>query len=176
MDSLLARARDGDIDAEQEILRRLSVRFRALATRRIGADEAEDIVQEACLAVLRKYKTESFTKGFVAWAYGVLKMEMRSYVRKRSDRTARVDSRPRVDELATPSPKEVDYDLKRRLIACLRLIIKRHQSYARVLNLIHQGYKSDEVCHRLRIKPNNFYVILSRGRQLMRTCLERGAV
>lgn len=176
MDSLLARAMDGDRDAEQEILRFLSVRFRAFATRRLGADEAEDVVQEACLAVLRKYKTETFTRGFRAWAYGVLKMEIKSHLRIKSHMAERFDSGVETDEVVVPLRKDVDYQLKMRLADCLRIITKRRRSYARVLNLIHQGYKSDEICRRLGIKPNNFYVILSRGRQMMKTCLERGTI
>ena len=49
-------------------------------------------------------------------------------------------------------------------------------SLYREKNLIQQGYKSDEICRKLRVTPNNFYVILSRGRQLMKMCLEEGSI
>ncbi len=176
MDSLLSRARDGDSTAEKELFEYLLVRFRAFATHRMREDEAEDVAQEACLVVLRKYKTETFTTGFKAWAYGVMKMEIKSHLRTRQSRAAKLDYGSDYDQAVNGSSSEVDLDLRIRLSDCLRKIVKRNRSYARVLNLIHQGYGCDEICQKLRIRPNNFYVILSRGRQLMRVCLKRGSV
>ncbi|NIO21904.1 MAG: hypothetical protein GTN76_14535, partial [Candidatus Aenigmarchaeota archaeon] len=80
MDELLSKAREGDEKAERELFQYLFVRFKALAKRRIGEGEAEDIAQEACLTVLEKYKTQTFTKGFETWAYGVLKMKIGNYM------------------------------------------------------------------------------------------------
>jgi RNA polymerase sigma factor (sigma-70 family) len=176
VDDLIRRARDGDEKAEKELFQYLLVRFRAFASRRVGDDEADDVAQNACLAVLKKYRTETFTKGFQPWAYGVLKMEVRSYIRTRSDRASRLDYRSDTEQMVRTPSVEGGYDLKVRLSNCLRKIVQRSRSYARVLNLIHQGFKSDEVCKRLSITPNNFYVILSRGRQMMKVCLKKGTV
>jgi RNA polymerase sigma factor (sigma-70 family) len=176
MQSLLTKARNGDEKAEKELFQHLLVRFRSFATRAIGGEEADDVAQDACMAVLRKYKTATFSKGFAPWAYGVLKMEIRSHihVRKRKPRTLTRDFE--TGHSAVQSTSQPDYDLKRRLIDCLRQITKHNRTYARVLNFVHQGYGRKEVCERLQIKPNNFYVILSRGRRLMRTCLRGGSI
>jgi RNA polymerase sigma factor (sigma-70 family) len=176
MNSLLIRARNGDSDAEKQLFQHLFVRFRAFATHRMREEEAEDVAQEACLAVLRKYKTETFTTGFNAWAYGVLKMEVRAHIRTQTSRTSRLDSKLETDQIAATSSTEAGYTLKMKLAHCLRKIIRHNRSYARVLNFIHQGYRSDEICRRLGVKPNNFYVILSRGRKLMKTCLSKGRI
>ena len=176
MDDLLARAAGGDEQAERELFQYLFVRFRTLAKRRIGEGEAEDIAQEACLTVLQKYKSEKFTKGFEAWAYGVLKMKIGNYMQGlmvKQKRLTREEEAERTTKVATAEPY---YHLKRKLMECLKQLIKPNQLYARVLNFVHQGYKTDEICRRLRIKSNNFYVILSRGRRLLKTCLETGRV
>ena len=176
MDELLSRAREGDRKAEKELFQYLFVRFKTFAKRRIGEGEAEDIAQEACLTVLQKYKAETFTKGFEAWAYGVLKMKIGNYMqglRPRQKGLAPESEADQTQKFASPAP---DYDLKRKLIDCLKQLIKRNRLYARVLNFIYQGYKADEICQKLRIKVNNFYVILNRGRRLLRTCLETGRI
>lgn len=176
MDRLLIRAKQGNEKAEKELFQCLLVRFKALAKRRIGKGEAEDIAQEACLTVLQKYKTETFTKGFEAWAYGVLRMKIGNYMQGLMKKQKEMTSELEADQTQKFTSTEPDYDLKRKLIDCLKKIIKRNRLYARVLNFIHQGYKSDEICQRLRIKANNFYVILNRGRRLLKTCLETGMV
>ncbi|MFH1891550.1 MAG: RNA polymerase sigma factor [Candidatus Zixiibacteriota bacterium] len=176
MDNRLVKALNGDEGAERELFQYLSVRFRVFAKRRVREDEVEDIAQQACLAVLRKYKTEKFTRDFEAWAYGVLKMEIKSHIRIRSDREKKLVFIPATDQIAEISSLEPDSDLKMRLIDCLRLITKHSRSYARVLNFINQGYKTDEICQRLRTNPGNFYVILSRGRRLLRMCIEKGRI
>lgn len=173
MDKLLARAREGDGKAEKELFEYLFVRFKALAKRRIGEGEAEDIAQEACLTVLQKYKTETFTKGFEAWAYRILRNKIGNYIQKINKEKDFV--RERELEKPKPNPRPEWYvELKRRLIDCLKQIMKRNRLYARVLNPIHQGYKTDEICQRLQIKPNHLYVILNRARRMLRTCLEKG--
>ena len=176
MDKLLARAKEGDGKAEKELFQYLFVRFKTFSKRRIGEGEAEDIAQEACLTVLQKYKTETFTKGFGAWAYGVLKMKIGNYMQGLLVKQKSFVPESEADQTQKFASPEPDYDLKGKLIDCLKQIIKRNPLYARVLNFIHQGYKTDEICQRLRIKSNNFYVVLNRGRRLLRTCLETGTI
>lgn len=176
MDRLLARAKKGDKKAEKELFRYLFVRFKTLAKRRIGEGEAEDIAQEACLTVLQKYKTETFTTGFQAWAYGVLKMKIGNYMQGLMPKEKNLVPESEANQaLNTPTP-EPEYELKRKLVDCLKQIIKRNRLYARALNFIHQGFKSNEICQRLKIKPNNFYVILNRGRRMLETCLDIGRI
>lgn len=176
MEKLLIKARKGDEKAERELFQYLFVRFKTLAKRRIGKGEAEDIAQEACLTVLQKYKTETFTKGLEAWAYGVLKMKIGNYMQGLMVKQKDLAPESEADRTTRVSSPEPDYDLKRKLIDCLKRIIKRNPLYARALNFVHQGYKADEISQKLQIRPNNFYVILNRGRRLLRTCLETGAI
>jgi RNA polymerase sigma factor (sigma-70 family) len=176
MNELLAKAKSGDKKAEKELFQYLFVRFKSLAKRRIGEGEGEDIAQEACLTVLQKYKTETFTKGFEAWAYGVLKMKIGNYMQGQMVKQKSLAPESEADQIEKISSPEPDYALKRKLIDCLKQLAKFNRLYIRVLNFIHQGYKTDEICQRLRIKANNFYVLLNRGRRHLRTCLETGRI
>ena len=172
----MIKAREGDEKAERELFQYLFVRFSALAKRRIGKGEAEDVAQEACLTVLQKYKTETFTKGFEPWAYGVLKMKIGNYMQGLMVKQKGLAPESEADRATSASSPAPNYDLKRKLIHCLKQIIKRNRLYARALNLIHQGYQAYEISQRLRVRPNNLYVILNRGRRLLKTCLETGAI
>jgi DNA-directed RNA polymerase specialized sigma24 family protein len=79
--SLLKRALAGDQGAEAELFQTLSLRFTAIAKRRIREKEAaEDIAQDACATILHKYKSESFTVSFAAWAFGVLWMKIGNHL------------------------------------------------------------------------------------------------
>jgi RNA polymerase sigma-70 factor (ECF subfamily) len=176
MDELLAKVKNGDRRAEQQIFQILLVRFELLAKRRVrNEDSARDIAQDACTTVLEKYKTEEFTTGFEAWAYGVLRMKIGNHIQKMNAEREKMSIKFDI-ELAPGPSAHIDSDLKMRLLVCLKEILEVNSKYARVLNLTYQGYKTDEICQRLGILAGNFYVTLNRGRSLLRHCLEKGEV
>lgn len=168
----LARARQGDPDAEQHLFHHLSVRFRLLTARRIRDPQAaEDVAQEACVTVLRKYREETFRVSFEAWAWGVVNMHIKNHLHRMSVRRERnVEERVRDREAASV----VDPEVHRRLLDCLRKVSRVNRRYARILNLIHQGYSTDEICRRLEMNRNSLYVTLHRARNLLRRCLDSG--
>ena len=170
LNQLLTRAKAGDKMAEEELFRYLSVRFLALAKRRVGEGVAEDIAQEACVTVLEMYKTKEYPKGFAAWAYKILRNKIGNYLRNKND----MQRGPYIEHVVNTSTVKTDCDLKRMLIRCFKQLVKRNRTYARALNLVHQGYKTEEICTKLRITPNHLYVILNRGRLLLGSCLQRG--
>jgi len=175
LEQLFERARSGDQSAERDLYDHLFVRFTTIAKRRIGED-AEDIAQDACLTVLQKYRDETYYKGFEPWAHGVLRMKIGNYLRgpmrKKKAQIGEYD-----DQFpGAGAQKPFDPTLRQDLLSCLRKIIKRNVTYARVLNLSHLGYKTEDVCQRLGITPNNAYVILNRGRRMLKKCLSSGVV
>jgi len=175
MKDILARAINGDKSAESRLFELLIVRFELLAKRRIENEEdARDVTQEACVTVQQKYRTVDFEAGFFEWAFGVLRMKIGNYYQARRARkqTMVIDT----DVTGDCPPNQGCVDLKLRLLACLRKVLAKRPEYARALNLIHQGYKAAEICDRLRVEPDHFYVILFRSRSLMRLCLEKGEV
>lgn len=176
MDQLFAKAKEGDTQAEKELFQLLFVRFTTLAKRRIGKGEAEDIAQEACVTVLEKYKTETFTKGFTAWAYGVLRMKIGNYMQGRMLKEKSMVPATDFDQAEHSLSTKPDYDLKLKLIDCLGKLFKMNRRHAQLLDFFYQGYTTDEICRKIKIKPNNFYVILNRVRQMLKTCLETGTI
>ena len=173
MNHLLLQARKGDKIAEKQLFECLRVRFRHFAGRIIrDKDAVEDVVQEACVTVLEKYKTTTFPKGFSAWAYGVLNMKIRKYLERTAVSQKRSVPESMANNLKVMPSVLSDPDLKRRLIECLKRILEVNRRYARALNLSYLGYEVDEMCQRLNVNPNNLYVILNRGRSMLKDCLQ----
>jgi RNA polymerase sigma factor (sigma-70 family) len=154
----------------------LFVRFQHFVKRRIGIEDAEDLAQEACLTILQKYKTETFKIGFEAWAYGVLKMKIGNYIQGPLKKQKRLVAEPETRTFMKSEPRASLSDLKRQLLGCLKKIIKVNPTYARALNFVHQGFKTGEICRKLGVTTNHFYVILKRGRHMLETCLKTGRV
>ena len=171
MEQLFEQARNGDRQAEQEIFTKLLVRFRYLAKRRIGEADSEDIAQEACVTVLEKYKTESITVGFAPWAFGVLKMKIGNHLqrsKRRRDKEAAFD-----ESLHSKGPGPAAPNFRRHLIECITEVSRSFPRYARILNLNHLGFRTAEICDRLNITDNHYYVSLNRGRAILKECLRR---
>lgn len=173
LEDLFKRARDGDRRAEGELFRELYVRFVRLAGHRLGRDEAEDAAQRACITIHQKYRSEAITVSYSAWAYGVFRNTAVREMEKGSRQRARHEPVENLDQLAArPEPHPL---LPGWILECFKAILKRHPRYARILNLRRQGFKTDEVCQRVGVTAEQFYVYLNRGRTMLRSCLnERG--
>lgn len=174
MKHLLQRAREGDKDAEKEILQYLRVRFNLFATRRIRDKEAaEDIVQDSCMTVLEKYKAETFTVGFEEWAWGVLAVNIKSYFRRMSVENRRIASEHSASDLQNIPAKVVDTELEMSILGCLEKIAGVNRRFAQILSLVYQGYRTADICRILKITDSNCYVLLHRGRAMLRQCLNQ---
>jgi len=171
MDNLVEKAKAGDKKAEKEIFDYLFVRFKYLAKRRVGENDCDDLAQEACMTVLEKYKMEKFEISFLAWAFGILKNKIGNYyqtIKRRSDRELSLD------DSIPASGTDQSPELTRIILQCLKKMVGSFNRYARALNLAYQGYTTENICERLGITPNNYYVVLNRGRSLLKTCIEEG--
>ena len=136
--------------------------------------DAEEAVQEALMTIYAEYKGITFSTSFSAWAYKVLNNRILNSLRKKQHESQRVDGNICPKSVASEANVNGASDLKRRLLDCLQRIGDRNIRYARILNLHYQGYKTDEICGRLKVKPETFYSILSRARTLLEVCLEKG--
>ncbi len=176
MDELVSKAIAGDVQSEKQLFDELLERFRYLAKRRVGEEHCDDLVQEACVTVFEKYKTEEFSISFIAWAHGVLRMKIGNHLQRKTRMQGRDFELNEETDMAAAT-REVDVDLKRFLLECLRRIIKTGGNYARILNLAHQGLTTEEICSRVGVKPNNYYVTLNRGRGMLKECMQgKGAM
>ncbi len=174
---ILQRAQTGDREAEDELFRHLLVRFIAIAGHRLGDKHAaEEVAQQACVTVFEKYRTETFTTGFDAWAYGVLRMKIRSYYHARSnEKTMAGGDASAVVDVGTNGVFPTS-DVEHRVVECLERILRLNQRYARILNFIYQGYRAPEISERLGVQCSHLYVMLNRARAMMKKCLSQGEI
>lgn len=169
MNDLAQKARSGDEAAERELFRRLLVRFRRFAEHAVGGEAAEEVAQLACITIFGKYREEEFTVSFSAWAHGVYRNTLlKSREQRRSERRQLTDIE-RLPDL--PAAPEISPSTKDALRACLKELLAAFPRYARILNLRFQGYATEEVCERVGVSREQYYVYLGRGRGKLRRCL-----
>lgn len=172
LDHILKTAKCGNKIAEEELFGYLRERFFYLAKRRIRNEDAKDIAQEACIIVLRKYKFYERQARFEAWAYKILQNLIGNYLQhKKIEHNHELEAKNGSQQIQNPSG-EIDPIFERKLLNSLRKIMIRNKLYARVLNLTHLGFKTEEICDQLNISANYYYVVLNRGRNALKLCLE----
>ena len=172
---LYKRFRGGDQSAREQLCEQLYVSFRILARHRIADwNDAEEVVQAAMVKVVDKLDQLADAERFSGWAHAILKNETMDYYRathKRRDREVNLEDAGR-----HPGGGQADGDLKARLKECLKKLNAVFGKHARILNLRYQGYDTGEICRRMSVTPNNFYVILNRARTMLKHCLESGEI
>jgi len=168
---LVTRALQGDKKAESDLFRRLLVRFTYLAKIRIGREDAEDLAQDACATVLEKFSDNIRAEEFASWALGILRNKIGNFLRRKARRGELTVDAFEID-FFTPLYEINNPLLERQIVDCLKIMRRGQSRYTRVLNLIHQGYRTAEICERLKITPNHLYVLLKRSREMLRRCLD----
>lgn len=170
MDELAKQAIAGDLVAEAELFQKLLVRFRRFAEQKVGSEEAAEVAQMACIVIHRKYREEAFSVSFSAWAYGVYRntlLKTHEHGKKAAAMTTELNELLTVPAEEPPTPR-----LREFLMSCWRRLFASFPKYARIVNLKYQGYATDEVCSRVGLSKEQYYVYLGRGRSLLRTCLK----
>jgi DNA-directed RNA polymerase specialized sigma24 family protein len=171
MNDIFEKAKKGNEKAEQELFRELFVRFRHFAIQRVDEETAKEVAQRACVTVLEKYKTETFTVSFQAWAYGVMKMTLLKVIQSESRQSMK--ELPIIDGFEPPQSESVNPMLRTYLLECIKWLAGSYTKYARILNLRYLGYNTDEICDKLKVSSDQYYVYVGRGRSLLRDCLEK---
>ena len=167
----------GDKRAIDELFAVLTSRFRMFARHKIkNGQDAEEIVQEALVAISAEYNNITFTTSFNAWACKVLDNRMLDYFRKKKRENKRFDKSAIPDSDSMATEMRANPDLKRKLKECLHKICRKNIRYARILNLHFLGYKTDEICGNMDVKPATLYSALSKARSMLEICLEKGDI
>lgn len=175
INELYAAVRAGDAAAERELFKRLSESFRLFAQHRVGDErDVEEVVQEALMTITRKHRSVDFETSFMAWAYRILDNKILECYRARERRRRRFT--PMADHDVQVSSKDFDLDLKRLLLQCLKKVGAINRRFTRVLGLHYQGYTTDDICEQLGLSRNGVYILLSRARSMLKTCLEEGGI
>jgi RNA polymerase sigma factor (sigma-70 family) len=175
VNGLYALVKAGNAKAEEMLFSALRARFCLITRPRIRQhDDVEEIVQEALSIVAEKYRDMEFDVGFSNWALTVLKNCIVSFLRKKA--TAGRRHVGFSDEYGVHPKREIDPEVKRQLLRCLRQVIRKNRQYARALALRYQGYDADEICQRLQLRRSTYYSALSRARTMLSSCLEKGNI
>jgi RNA polymerase sigma factor (sigma-70 family) len=175
LNELFENAQTGNIAAEKQLFLHLTERFRYLAALRIwDSMDGEEIVQSAMLIIFREYRTLAVTTSFAAWAQKVFENRLYTFQRSQRGSEKRLERNPLVYESA--EARSEDFDLRIRLIECMKQICHINRPFARVLNWQSQGYEADEICQRMKLKKNTFYSLLRRSRAMLLKCIESGKV
>jgi RNA polymerase sigma factor (sigma-70 family) len=171
------KARSGDVEDVNRLFGFLTVRFRYLATLRLGNEaDAEEVAQEALMVISKEYKEVVIESSFAAWALKVLENRILNFLRSKTIRQRKLEQRVETGDIPDGHHSNPGPDLKGRLLDCLRKLCEWNPRYARILNLHYQGFTTDEICDKMKITPGNFYVILSRARSQLQACLDDRSV
>ena len=175
VNELYALAISGDKKAESNLLENLSARFLYLTKQRVRDEsDCQELVQESLMVVVRKYRDIEVETSFAAWAYRIIELEIMRYYRDRSSRVEKMNQL--AEEIQAQPAHQPNPGLRAQLLDCLRKLHQVNQLHARMVNLIYQGYKTDEICDRMKLTAANSYSVLSRARAALRICLENGDV
>jgi RNA polymerase sigma factor (sigma-70 family) len=166
----------GKKEAEDKLFSHLSERFEQFLHRRIwNKDDAQEILQETLMSIAKEYKTIGIERSFLAWAYKLLDYKILSYIKGRKQRGNRIISVADTS-IAVDSMPDIDPKVRAILLDCLRKIGKLNRRYARIIDLHYLGYNTGEICLRLELSRNGFYIVLHRARKMLEICLETGEV
>lgn len=171
LEKLAKMAQNGDQSAEKTLFEQLFVRFAAIAKQRLKEDYSEDIAQDACLTILEKYKSLPPANDFMPWAYQVLRNKIGNFLKNSKLRDARVAYAADIEKLGGGDQTHSDFELKQKIISCLEKMAESNPDYLVIIEMKHQGYTTDEICDKMKIKANHLYVLLHRCRTLLYECI-----
>ena len=176
-DALFQKAKEGDDGAQAELYRLLFDRFVIIAKHRLREathQECEDIAQDACKTLIEKYRMRDPDTEFTGWAYTILRNKIgNAYQHRRAiGKLTYADS----FEVVARSEEQVDPLLVSAIRECFLLLKDENRRYARVLNLAHQNFTTQEICARLGLTTSNCFSMLSRARKRLLDCLKRKGI
>lgn len=137
------------------------------------AAEAEDLLQEVCLVLWKKWGKYDQQRDFYAWACGVARFEIWEALRKKGRRGLFVDQL-HFDEMAErviESSMDANYDDQR--LAALKICLKRLRPNER--ELIQRRYSTDSSTKRfaddIGLSLSTAYKSLARIRRRLHSCI-----
>ena len=177
LNQLLEKSQSGENRAEETLLQHLRVRFLGFAVLRLGnGQDAEEAVQDALTTISQEYRSITFDVSFAAWAYKVLNNRILKKLNSRQRRESKLSKSDSMEHYPDQSDSAETAELRIKLADCLRKIGRVNKRYARILNLHYLGYATSEISDKLNISAENFYMILSRARSMLKLCLDTGTI
>lgn len=174
LNALHKNAIGGSREAEEKLFDALTTRFRLFAQQKVrDRADCEEIVQDALVVILKKFRDIEFQTSFIAWAHRVLNNKIMDFVKTKTLH------QKKLVQIADESPgpeHNTNPDLEARLLKCLKKLHQVNARHARVLNLHYQGYTVEDICAKLKVSRTNLYSIMSRARSMLENCLAKGDV
>ncbi len=185
---------------EQARLGLLRERFMEVALRRVPADVAEDLVQEALLVVVARGREAGFGPSAasagaagpaaalvteegqalppLAWSFQVLRNVIGNWYQRRETRERWISSAPAPEVPGAGTPLEAleESDALSRLERALRLLADNDPACGRYLRRIVEGAEPSDIAREERVDPAAFYRRLYRCRGKLRELLEQEGV
>lgn len=176
---ILARARHGELDAFEELVRRYEKRVYAVALRSSGCPEdAADIVQEVFLRAWRSIESFRGDSGFSTWLFRITMNLCVDHARHKHAQpqtqpivTEDETERPVPDTAPTPEEHLENSELGRELAAALEEISEEHRRIVLLRDV--SGLSYTEIAEVLEISEGTVKSRLSRARIALRKVLLR---
>ena len=177
---ILARARRGELDAFEELVRQYEKRVYAVALRSSGSPEdAADITQEVFLRAWRSIESFRGDSGFSTWLF---RITMNLCVDHARHKNAQPQTQPLVvgeedaerpipDTAPTPQEHLENSELGRELAAALDEVSEEHRRIVLLRDV--SGLSYTEIAEVLEISEGTVKSRLSRARIALRTILLR---
>ena len=184
LETLVARANEGDRDALEEVVRAIQDRIYGLALRMLWhPDDAADATQEILLRIVTHLGTLRGESAFMTWAYRVASNFLLTTRKRRAEREELTFERfgAQLDEGLSDAPLQAPADVEERLlveemkIGCthgMLLCLDRDQRLAYILGEICE-VTSEEGSYILGISPAAFRKRLSRARARLQAFMQR---
>ncbi len=173
IDTLYKFALSGDTAAKNKLFDHLTKAFSLLAEHKVqDVNDAQDLVQEVLIIIAEKYQHVEIQTNYSAWAYGVFENRLKRYYRDKK-RKKRLN-KEYLDMNTQSSIKPINYELRHRIIKCLRKLNQTNSRYTEVLNLHHRGYNTKEISKEMGITKKAVYNIMFRARSLLKICINEG--
>lgn len=178
---ILERAKRGELDAFEELVRRYEKRVYAVALRSSGSPEdAADIVQEVFLRAWRSIESFRGDSGFSTWLFRItmnLCVDFARHKQAQPQTQSMVDEeeneRPMPDTAPMPEEHLENRELGRELAAALEEISEEHRRIVLLRDV--SGMSYTEIAEVLEISEGTVKSRLSRARiALRKVLLKRG--
>ncbi len=161
---LMTAGLDGDAAAHRALLERLSRHLRGYYRLRLssvgrGPSEAEDLLQEALMAIHTRRHTYDRTQLFTPWVHAIARYKLIDYLRRTRvvGRNVPIDDANDVVSASHPSDVESSIDLQ-RLLSRLP-----HQMRQAIQDVKLTGFSVAETAHRTGMSESAVKVNIHRG-------------
>ena len=139
--------------------------------------DAEDLLQQIAMILVKKYHLYDHDKSFTAWAIGIAKNEILNYQRKKANEKFIFDHE--IVSIMAQAYQEDSEELNRfthALHQCLKKIQGKKRDLLEMFYI--QQLKSSQIAQKIGATQNSVFVALHRIRMALRDCINKkvGAV